>query len=215
MPKPKSLKDALKGQQASALKRAQQARIAEARLRKEASITGKKVVPSKIAEQRGGFPNQASGFVKVDPLETDRQRERERREGKMRKSGKERLEREQREEEKAVSVALGKGKQRMTYPFDKTDTILLIGEGNFSYALSLLLPPHSHPAHLLLATAYDSQQSCYEKYPDAKEKVERILEMGGKVDWEVDARRMERSKSVGKGSKWSRIVFNFPHAGES
>ncbi|KAJ9120205.1 hypothetical protein QFC22_003105 [Naganishia vaughanmartiniae] len=98
-------------------------------------------------------------------------------------------------------------------PFEADDTILLIGEGNFSYALSLLSPPHSHPAHLVLATAYDSEQVCYQKYPDAEDHVRRIREIGARVEFGVDAGKLAKSKAVGKGARWSRIVFNFPHAG--
>jgi 25S rRNA (uracil2634-N3)-methyltransferase len=99
-------------------------------------------------------------------------------------------------------------------PYDKDDTILLIGEGNFSYTLSLLSPPHSHPAHLVLATAYDTEAVCYEKYPDAAEHVKQIKERGAGVEFGVDAAQLGRCKAIGKQPRWSRIVFNFPHAGE-
>ncbi|KAJ9121026.1 hypothetical protein QFC24_005007 [Naganishia onofrii] len=98
-------------------------------------------------------------------------------------------------------------------PFEADDTILLIGEGNFSYALSLLSPPHSHPAHLVLATAYDSEQVCYQKYPDAEDHVRAIRERGARVEFAVDAGKLGKCKAVGRGARWSRIVFNFPHAG--
>jgi 25S rRNA (uracil2634-N3)-methyltransferase len=119
---------------------------------------------------------------------------------------------------------LDKGKQpstaptarkRQIIPFEKDDTILLIGEGNFSFAISLLSPPHAHPAHLVLATAYDSETVCYEKYPDAAEHVERIRAAGARVEFGVDAAQMSKCKAIGKEPRWSRIVFNFPHAGTS
>lgn len=99
-------------------------------------------------------------------------------------------------------------------PYDEDDTILLIGEGNFSYTLSLLSPPHSHPAHLVLATAYDTEAVCYEKYPDAAEHVRQIKERGAGVEFGVDAAQLGRCKAIGKQPRWSRIVFNFPHAGK-
>jgi hypothetical protein len=105
--------------------------------------------------------------------------------------------------------------RQLTYPFDKTDTILLVGEGDFTFTLSLLSAPHSHPSHLVLATSYDSQQDCYSKYPNAQAVVEKIIELGGRVEWKVDAGGLERCKAVGKSRSWSRIVFNFPHAGKS
>ena len=105
-------------------------------------------------------------------------------------------------------------RQRPTIPFDKSDTILLLGEANFSYAHSLILPPHSHPPHLLLATSYDSEKMCYEKYPDAEGLVRILRETGVRVGWVVDSGDLERCKMVAKGRRWSRVIFNFPHVGE-
>lgn len=102
---------------------------------------------------------------------------------------------------------------RQIIPFDKDDTVLLIGEGNFSYTTSLLSPPHSHPAHLVLATAYDTEAVCYEKYPDAAAHVERIRAAGARVEFGVDAAQLSKCRAIGKEPRWSRIVFNFPHAG--
>jgi 25S rRNA (uracil2634-N3)-methyltransferase len=95
-------------------------------------------------------------------------------------------------------------------PYDKDDTILLIGEGNFSYTLSLLSPPHSHPAHLVLATAYDTEAVCYEKYPDAAEHVKQIKERGAGVEFGVDAAQLGRCKAIGKQPRWSRTQVSNP-----
>ncbi|KAG6851401.1 hypothetical protein H0H93_005799 [Arthromyces matolae] len=71
----------------------------------------------------------------------------------------------------------GKGKalpapppRRTTIPFRSVDTILLIGEGNFSFARALINDPppelHDLPPSNLTATAYDTEDECYEKYDD-------------------------------------------------
>lgn len=122
--------------------------------------------------------------------------------------------------EAAKASGEGKGKEpyrprTLTYPFDATDTILLVGEGDFSYTLSILSPPHSHPPQRVLATAYDSEKECYEKYPSAEETVNKIRALGARVEFGLDAGAIEKCKAVGKAKTWSRIVFNFPHAGES
>jgi 25S rRNA (uracil2634-N3)-methyltransferase len=105
---------------------------------------------------------------------------------------------------------------RRTIPFARDDTILLLGEANFSFSHSLLLPPHSHPAHQICATSYDSETVCYEKYPDAKGLVGELRELGVKVGFGVDAGELGKSwKVVGKGKRWSRVIFNFPHVGGS
>ncbi|WRT70046.1 uncharacterized protein IL334_007040 [Kwoniella shivajii] len=108
----------------------------------------------------------------------------------------------------------GKGKGKSIIPFDKADTILLIGEANFSFTLSLLLPPHNLTGKQILSTAYDNLDVTYQKYPDAQKNVECLKNAGVKIEFGVDAKNLEKCKSViGKGKKWSRIVFNFPHVG--
>ena len=51
-----------------------------------------------------------------------------------------------------------KGKKKATIPFDQSDTILLLGEANFSFATSLLSPPHDLKGYMICATSYDSNQ---------------------------------------------------------
>lgn len=127
--------------------------------------------------------------------------------------------------------------RKPTIPFDGSDTILLLGEANFSFAASLLLPPHEFSGCQICATSYDSEEVCYEKYADARELVGRLRGAGVKVLFGVDAgdlpkeitgskarvkgkKRMLEELDHGyrgdkEGGKWSRVVFNFPHAGES
>ena len=115
--------------------------------------------------------------------------------------------------------------RRPTIPFDKTDTILLLGEANFSFANALLLPPHELSGHMICATSYDSESVCYQKYPDAKDNVDRLRAKGVRVKFGVDAGDLPKDivgKNKGKGKardedqggRWSRVIFNFPHAGE-
>jgi len=99
-----------------------------------------------------------------------------------------------------------------TIPFEHDDTILLLGEANFSFAHALLL--RHHPGHLICATAYDSEAECEEKYPDAKKHIKALRDAGARVLFGVDAGALEKSKEVGKGRRFSRVVFNFPHTGK-
>ena len=102
---------------------------------------------------------------------------------------------------------------RPTIPFSKSDTILFLGEANFSFALSVLVA-HHHPAHQVLATSYDSEETCYAKYPDAADHVKQLRDAGAGVEFGVDGGRLEGCKKVGKG-RWSRVIMNFPHTGMS
>ncbi|KAH6916712.1 hypothetical protein BKA70DRAFT_1137954 [Coprinopsis sp. MPI-PUGE-AT-0042] len=120
----------------------------------------------------------------------------------------------------------GKGKaqhnipstKRPTMPFAATDRILLIGEGNFSFAKALVVDPPSPslqhlPASNVTATAYDTEDECYEKYPDAREIVKEIREKGVNVLFGVDATKLGKCSAL-KGKVWDKVVWNFPHAGK-
>ncbi|KAF7968936.1 hypothetical protein HWV62_28828 [Athelia sp. TMB] len=113
----------------------------------------------------------------------------------------------------------GKGKApppRVTIPFNHTDRILLIGEGNFSFAKALALDPPASLQHLpaanITATAYDSEDECYIKYPEAQEIVGALRAKGVEVLFDVDTTKLEKIPAF-KGRRWDRIVWNFPHAG--
>ncbi|KAG5721890.1 UPF0617 protein [Termitomyces sp. T112] len=118
---------------------------------------------------------------------------------------------------------LNKGKEkatpapRTTIPFLSKDTILLIGEGNFSFARALLCDPPAElrdlPPRNLTATAYDTEDECYNKYADAREIVTYLRQRGAQVLFGVDATKLEKIASL-KGRRWDRIVWNFPHAGK-
>lgn len=102
-------------------------------------------------------------------------------------------------------------------PFEKNDTVLLIGEGNFSFARALLSAPRCHPPQLVLATSYDTEDECYQKYPDARENVAEIRKIAGPhanrvVAFGVDAGALERCPLVRQG-EWSKVWFGFPHVG--
>lgn len=89
--------------------------------------------------------------------------------------------------------------RRLVQPFTKEDSILIVGEANFSFALSLLLPPRNHPPSQILATAYDSEEECYAKYPDAQANVERIRSLAGRDDivlFGVDAGQLDKHKQI-------------------
>jgi 25S rRNA (uracil2634-N3)-methyltransferase len=105
----------------------------------------------------------------------------------------------------------------ITVPFRLTDRILLIGEGNFSFARSLIRdPPPSLcflPPQNLTATTLDSEEECFSKYPDAVSIVSELRESGVNVLFKIDATKLDKESAL-KGAKWDRVCFNFPHAGE-
>ena len=125
---------------------------------------------------------------------------------------------------KAGSSGKGKGKAidapplaHITIPFKATDKILLIGEGNFSFARALVCyPPTSLeflPPPNVTATAYDTEEECCAKYPDAAEIISSLREKVVEVVFSVDATKLEKCTPL-RGRKFDRIVWNFPHVGE-
>lgn len=66
---------------------------------------------------------------------------------------------------------------------------------------------------LLIATSYDSESTCFEKYPEARGIVERIRSLGATVYFDVDATKLDKHKDLRK-LVYDTVVFNFPHVGE-
>ena len=121
---------------------------------------------------------------------------------------------------KKPSAAKGKGKATpapITIPFLPTDRILLIGEGNFSFTKALICDPPSSlqylPSSSVVATAYDTEEQCYEKYPEARVIVEELRTKGAVVVFGVDATKLETNSSL-RNRKFDKIMWNFPHAGQ-
>ncbi|KDR85524.1 hypothetical protein GALMADRAFT_52068 [Galerina marginata CBS 339.88] len=118
-----------------------------------------------------------------------------------------------------------KGKQKLisdpsrrpTIPFAASHKILLVGEGNFSFARSLIQDApdalQSLPSSNITATAYDTEEQCYSKYPEAEGIVSFLRCKDVEVHFGVDGTRLEKHSKL-KGRRWDRIVWNFPHAGK-
>lgn len=101
--------------------------------------------------------------------------------------------------------------QKDILPFTEEESILFVGEGNFSFACSLaeLFPSN---AYRMIATCYDSETQVKEKYEDAVQKINTIEDLGGTVLYEIDATKLSSLK-VFKNQRFDKIVFNFPHVG--
>ncbi|KAJ1732645.1 Meiotic nuclear division protein 1, partial [Coemansia biformis] len=98
----------------------------------------------------------------------------------------------------------------MRFPYTRHHTILLVGEGNFSFARSVAAQLDSGAN--MIATSYDSREQACEKYPDTDEHVQEFELLGGTVLFGVDGTRLAKQKRL-RGKQFSRIVFNFPHVG--
>lgn len=99
-----------------------------------------------------------------------------------------------------------------TIPFDPLDRMLLIGEGDLSFAVSLT---SHHGCSDLTATTHDSAENVHEKYsPQAAENIAYLEEEGQTVVHSIDATKLDKNKTLTKnGERFDRIIFNFPHVG--
>lgn len=97
-------------------------------------------------------------------------------------------------------------------PYSDTDIILLVGEGNFSFAASLATLLGS--GELITASSYDSKEEVIRKYPDAEGHISTLTDLGGSVLFDIDATRLSDSKPLSHlRGLVTKLAFNFPHAG--
>jgi len=108
----------------------------------------------------------------------------------------------------AEDAALPKQYKKIMPYNNPSDTVLLVGEGNFSFAVAIV-----HFGPLVSATCLDSQKVLMEKYPDAKDHTEYLVESGARVIYDVDCTKLASYKPL-KNARFNKIVFNFPHAGK-
>lgn len=99
-----------------------------------------------------------------------------------------------------------------TIPFHADDRILLVGEGDFSFAKSIV---EEHACCDVTATCLDSKTELFQKYdPQACEHITYLEDEGQNVLYEIDATKLDQSKALKKqGGLFNVILFNFPHVG--
>ena len=97
-------------------------------------------------------------------------------------------------------------------PFSETDNILLVGEGDFSFGVSLL---NHHGCTTLTATSNDTRDVSFQKYHKAMENTNKLETEDMTVLFNVNAKRLDKASGVrkNKGPGYDRILFNFPHVG--
>ncbi|KAK3399254.1 hypothetical protein B0T20DRAFT_195645 [Sordaria brevicollis] len=108
-----------------------------------------------------------------------------------------------------------------TIPFSPSENILLVGDGDLSFAASLV---EHHNCTNLTATVYEKDlDELSAKYPHVGANIDKITAIPTcKVLYNIDARRMapfaHKSKDKNSGrveqvGAMDRIIFNFPHVG--
>ncbi|XP_018360126.1 PREDICTED: mitochondrial ribosome-associated GTPase 2 isoform X2 [Trachymyrmex cornetzi] len=88
--------------------------------------------------------------------------------------------------------------------FNKNDSVLLVGEGNFSFSAVL---SRQNLNIELVATCYESGTN----QEAAERNVDYLRSNGICVLFDVDATKLEECPSL-KSQRFDKIIFNFPHA---
>lgn len=101
-----------------------------------------------------------------------------------------------------------------TIPFSPEDRILLVGEGDLSFAASLI--EHHYCADVTATVLEKNVQELVEKYPHAGDNIAKVEAEYGRVIYDVDATKMGpfvEKKGKESAGAMDRIIFNFPHVG--
>ncbi|CAH2320285.1 ferredoxin-fold anticodon-binding domain-containing 1 [Pelobates cultripes] len=87
--------------------------------------------------------------------------------------------------------------------------VLLVGEGNFSFSVSLC--DASHGKYHITATCYDNEENIT-RQPFTWSNVHHLREKGAVVHFGVDATRL-KDYEWSSHAPYDRVIFNFPHCG--
>ncbi|KAL7593072.1 hypothetical protein Lser_V15G35543 [Lactuca serriola] len=102
------------------------------------------------------------------------------------------------------------GKEKWAKHYSSNHQILLVGEGDFSFSLSLAMSFGS--ASNIVATSLDSYDILIKKYNRAKSNLGILRYFGAQLLHGVDSINMKLHTDL-RIRKFDRIVYNFPHAG--
>ncbi|XP_010552431.1 PREDICTED: uncharacterized protein LOC104822783 [Tarenaya hassleriana] len=102
------------------------------------------------------------------------------------------------------------GKEKSVRHYSSNHQMLLVGEGDFSFSLSLA--KSFGFASNVCASSLDSYDDAVRKYKNARSNLETLKKLGASLLHGVDATDMHLHPCL-KTRRFDRIVFNFPHAG--
>ncbi|XDT30427.1 protein of unknown function (DUF2431) [Nakaseomyces glabratus] len=113
-------------------------------------------------------------------------------------------------------------------PFEKNETLMLVGEGDFSFARSIIEESYILPENLIVTSYDNSYNELKLKYPHSfEENFKFLVDNNVKILYQVDATKLIKSLKLSKHTPWSKlmgpswkfkylqnIMFNFPHTGK-
>ena len=94
--------------------------------------------------------------------------------------------------------------------YEKSSNILTVGDGDFSFSLSLINA--GHKTNRLTATSYESYDSVTTVYTNSKSILNQITKSGVKILHNVDATNLNKTPQILLNT-YDIIVWNFPCIG--
>ncbi|KAK8955746.1 hypothetical protein KSP40_PGU002066 [Platanthera guangdongensis] len=101
-------------------------------------------------------------------------------------------------------------KEKSIMHYSNAHSILLVGEGDFSFSACLARSFGS--AVNMVATSRDNEVDLMKKHRDAKNHLDELKGLGCKLLYGIDVKDMQDDPFL-KTKRFDRIIFNFPHAG--
>lgn len=112
-------------------------------------------------------------------------------------------------------------------PFSKNETLMLIGEGDLSFARSIVEEGYILPENLIVTSYDNSPTELKLKYPHSfEENYDFLVSENVKIFFQIDCTKLIKSFKISKHTPWSKIMgptwkykylqnimFNFPHTG--
>jgi 25S rRNA (uracil2634-N3)-methyltransferase len=98
--------------------------------------------------------------------------------------------REKKEAAEREAKKLRVSRERATVPYRREQRVLLLGEGNFSFAAALARM--FGVAENLVCTAYDSREAAAAKYPQLEENLAALAEAAAPAHFGIDARELHQ-----------------------
>jgi len=93
-------------------------------------------------------------------------------------------------------------------PYSCKERILVVGDGNFTFSLSLAIKLKI--GNRLTATSYDTHSELLSKYPECEGILQQLTTLGTEIQHGVDATNLQQTLQGIKSSTFDRIIFQFP-----
>lgn len=94
--------------------------------------------------------------------------------------------------------------------YNSSYRVLTIGDGDFSFSLSLARHFNKKCHNKLIATSHESLQSLYDTYPDFEVILSELNSLGVSIYHEIDASNLSEDIKKLKFNRYDKIIWNFP-----